>query len=513
MKIVVVGLDGASFELIDPWIKEGSLPNLARLKEEGAWADMESVLPATTSPNWKCYSTGKNPAKLGIFWWENISWREQKVYYPHYRVQKHNEIWDYLSIGGRKVGVIGMPLTFPPKPVNGFLISGPPDAKEKEFVYPQEMEKELREYGFTSYPFYPGDSLLAQKEKGVGDIYDEIEMVFKLGKILGQKHNVDFLQVTTFSLNVLHHFFWDGQETKGAWKLIDKHLADLMSEDTNLILMSDHGSNWIEHVFNINTWLEKEGYLRASRGTGVTNLLHRLGVTREFLFHILDFLKLSKLVRDIILDRFIGQRIIDLFPAESGEMDKGGKIDWEKSQAVASGQGPMYLKPDNEERHVKLREELSKKLEALSHPETGKRIIEKVWLKEEIYSGEYLEEAPDIILDQAHGIHIAGKLGLEEVFQPSGRWKAENKKFGLFVTWGPDIKAFPGLKNVSILDLAPTIVHMMGVPVPDDMDGRVLMEVFREDSPLAKTDVTYVSAADETAREKERIRQAVRKRV
>ena len=385
MKIVVVGLDGASFELINPWLKEGSLPNLARLKKEGAWADMESVLPATTSPNWKCYSTGKNPGKLGIFWWENINWQKGRVYYPHDRIQSHDEIWNYLSAGEKKVGVIGVPLTFPPKSVNGFLISGPPDAKAKGFVYPQELEKELRKYGFTSYPFYPGDSLLANKEKGIRDIYDEIEKVFTLGKTLGQQHNVDFLQVTTFSLNILQHFFWDGEETKGAWQLIDKRLADLMSEDTNLILMSDHGSNRIQHVFNINTWLEKEGYLNSSGGTGITKFFYRLGASREFLFRILDFLKLSKLVRDIIGDSSIGQRIIDLFPAESGEMDKGGKIDWQKSKAVASGQGPLYLKPDEEGEYIKLKHELSKKLGALRHPETGTKIIEKVWTREPIY--------------------------------------------------------------------------------------------------------------------------------
>jgi len=80
MKLVVVGLDGASFELLDPWIEEGSLPNLRKIKDSGVYGDMESCLPPVTSPNWKCYSTGKNPGKLGIFWWENIDVKNKRVH-------------------------------------------------------------------------------------------------------------------------------------------------------------------------------------------------------------------------------------------------------------------------------------------------------------------------------------------------------------------------------------------------------------------------------------------------
>jgi predicted AlkP superfamily phosphohydrolase/phosphomutase len=109
MKTVVVGLDGAAFELIDPWIGEGALPNIARIKREGVWGDMRSVLPPVTSPNWKCYSTGKNPGKIGIFWWENIDWHNRKVYYPVARKLENKEIWDYMGEAGMKVGVLGMP--------------------------------------------------------------------------------------------------------------------------------------------------------------------------------------------------------------------------------------------------------------------------------------------------------------------------------------------------------------------------------------------------------------------
>ncbi|MFW6104952.1 MAG: alkaline phosphatase family protein [Chloroflexota bacterium] len=503
MKTIVIGLDGAHFELIDPWIEEGVLPNIARIKQQGVWADMRSVLPPVTSPNWKCYSTGKNPGKVGIFWWENIDWKNKRVYYPIARKHENKEIWDYLGDAGIKVGGIGMPTTYPPKKVNGFLVSSPPDASTKGVTYPRQLEEELVRQGWRNHPQH---SIDIDREKASQEIQEIIDKQFKMAKVLGEKYKVDFLMAAVFHINTLHHFLWDAPETKKAWEIIDKHIGEFMAQGANIIIMSDHGSNKIETVFNINTWLKEEGYLRLRPSPA--HALYRIGINQHSLGKLASRSGLLPLLRKIVPKTFIRN-----IPSEAGEIQreaKTDKVDWQKSKAFASGQGPIYLNPQNSDNDM-IREEIKQKLEALLNPSTGERVIEKVYTKEELYQGRYLEEAPDLIIDQAKGVHIPGGIGQDKVFDSPHRWRAENKKFGLFMAHGPDIKQTGEIENVSILDLAPTILHLMNVPVPDDMDGKVLKDVFIFSSEPGKRKVAYGQSGDKHERERDKIRKTLRR--
>ncbi|MHA1835072.1 MAG: alkaline phosphatase family protein [Candidatus Baldrarchaeia archaeon] len=497
MKLVVIGLDGAHWELIYPWIEEGSLSNISRIISHGVWGDMLSCLPPVTLPNWKCYSTGKNPGKIGIFWWENIDFNHGRIYHPFHRKFLNKEIWDYLSEAGYRVGVIGVPGTYPPKKVNGFMIAGGPDAEEKGFTYPRDLEKRIKdEYDYKLRPETP---ISLDKDKASREIKDIIDVKFRVAKTLADEYQVDFLQVTSFEINTMHHFLWNDERTKECWKIIDHHIHDFLKDgETNVMLVSDHGSNEIRTVFNINTWLEKRGYLRTS--TRSSGLLYRLGITQELLSKALRRLGLKKLAKKV------PKNIVGRIPSSSGEIEKReNMIDWEKSRAIASGQGPIYLKAKNEEEKSKLLIEIKKELEELVSPITGERIVNKVYLKQDIYSGKYLDEAPDLIIDQAKGIHIPGGIGMKEVFSTPKRWRAENKKWGLFAAYGPGIKSGEKVK-ISILDLAPTILYMFNTPVPPDMDGKVLTEIFKEEPKVVKRRVSY-QEMDEKKKIRERIRE------
>jgi predicted AlkP superfamily phosphohydrolase/phosphomutase len=480
MKTIVIGLDGAGFELIDPWIEQGILPNIARIKREGVWGDMESVLPPVTSPNWKCFSTGKNPGKIGIFWWENIDWDNRRVYYPAARNVRNKEIWDYLGGAGMKVGIIGMPTTCPPKEVKGFLIAGG-EAGDNNFAHPAELEEELRRQGWRNRPQF---GISIDREKACQEIHEIIDRHFEMANILGRRYEVDFLMVAVFNINTLHHSLWDAPETKKGWEIIDKHVGKFMDHGCDLVIMSDHGSNKIESVFNINTWLREEGYLKLN--TNLSALLYRLGINKQSLARFEPRWGKRRPLRKII-----PKSLMKNIPTETGEIRreaKTSKINWQKSKALASGQGPIYLNPKNSNNEA-LKNDIRQKLQALIDPSNGNRIIQKVYSKEEIYRGEYLPEAPDLIMDQAKGIHIPGGIGQQTIFDVPRRWRAENKRFGIFMAYGPDIKQTGKIENVSILDLAPTILHLLGLGIPSDMDGRVLKEIFREESEPAQREV------------------------
>ncbi|MBW2994235.1 hypothetical protein KY315_02335, partial [Candidatus Woesearchaeota archaeon] len=110
--------------------------------------------------------------------------------------------------------------------------------------------------------------------------------------------------------------------------------------------------------------------------------------------------------------------------------------------------------------------------------------------KEELYSGPYLDEAPDLIIDQAKGIHIKGNIWLNnKIFEKPQHWKGENKKLGLFIAYGPEIQEGKAISAVQILDLAPTILHIFGLAVPSDMDGTALVSLFNKDEEIAQKSV------------------------
>ena len=507
-KIIVIGLDGASFELIEPWIEEGALPNIKRVREEGVYGDMRSCLPPVTAPNWKCYSTGKNPGELGIFWWENIDVKNKRVYYPQDRTKNNQELWDIIGKKG-KVGVVNMPTTYPPKKVNGFLISGPPDSPEDKFFYPDTdiMQKTLEGFGYKIRP-EKEELLKSAYKKDQREIVDEIKEIirtkFNLAHKILREEKPIFLHLTIFYINVLHHFFWDAEYTKEAWKLIDEKIGEFLNDfedEYTFFFMSDHGSNKITTVFNINTWLEKNGYLVTS--TSKAKLLNSMGINTQNLAQIFNFLGSERLKK--VIKSIVPNRILNTIPTEEGTFArerKTGVIDWRKSKAVASTQGPLYiLAKGNEKEEIK--RGLIKDLESMK----DKGIISGIYTREEIYSGKYFEEAPDLILDQGKGIHIKGDIGREKILEsPNANvWIGENKKIGLFMAYGPKIKSGKKINDISILDLAPTILHYFNIPIPRDMDGKVLKKIFEEGSNLAKRPVVYQS--DERDRVKKRVKE------
>jgi len=506
MKVLVIGLDGASFDLIEPWIKEGKLPNLERLIADGVRGRMKSCLPPTTSPNWKCYSTGKNPGKLGIFWWENIDFKNRRITIPSSRIHS-KEIWDYISESGGKVGVINTPLTYPPKKVNGFMIAGGPDAPDGNFTYPRELEPRLKnEFKYSVHPKVRSN--WKQSEAAVEEALTLMERRFAAAKALAQEYELDFLHLTIFYINSLHHDLWNDRIVERAWRMLDRSIGELLREFSgcNVIIMSDHGSNEIHQVFYINTWLEKEGYLKTSGSLWLPRLLYRLGLNEENLFRAAQKLHLNK-----IISKLLPAKVRDNIPSAIGTVEfehKASKVIWERSKALASGQGPLYLNPANAD----LREELITKLENFTNPLTGSKIARKVYRKEDVYHGEFLAEAPDIIIDQYPHTHIRGSIGNRRIFEQPQRWRAENTTEGIFIAHGPCFKQGTEASNISILDLAPTILHLMGIPIPADTDGKVLTEIFRDGSAPASREVKYQAAKrKETGTERERIKKALRK--
>lgn len=503
-KTIVVGLDGAGFELLDPWIDAGELPNVARVVESGVTGNLESVLPPVTSPNWKAYATGKNPGKLGIFWWENVDVANGRVHYPDGRKDRHTEFWEYLA-EDEPACVVGVPTTHPPAEMDGAVVAGAPDAPDSGYTSPPELEGELRDR--LGYRVAKRHRLKDDVDRAAAEIHDLIDLRFRAARYLLEAYDPAFLQVTTFYINSLHHYLWDHEHTLRGWRTVDEHVGAFLDAGHNVVLMSDHGSNPIETVFNVNTWLERRGYLALD--TGLSALAYRAGLNTDRLVRWASALG----VRDPA-GRLAPEWLLDHLPDESGEFKRSSKtdnVDWAASRALASGQGPVYvLERADESARRAIREDLLDGLDGLTD-EAGRPIADDVHRAEDVYDGPYVAEGPDVLIDQAEGVHVAGGIGREAVFDaPSADgWAAENERWGLFAATGP---AFSDgtVDGLSILDLAPTLLHLHGRAVPEDMDGRVRRDVFAPDSEPRDRPVRHVATSPREA-ERRRIRRVARR--
>ncbi len=493
-KLIVIGLDGATWQLLNPLIKAGRLPHLARLRQEGASGVLQSCILPWTFPAWRVYSSGKNPGKLGVYWFSSVDWVEHKFRLNDATSFQSPDLWDHLNTHDLRTGVIDMPATYPPHPLNGFMISGYPAEDNKPYTYPKALKTKLKAaLGYKTY----AESNPQDRETYLEEQQEIIRSRFATARHLMDQ--VDFLHLTIFCIDQIQHRFWNDEGLFRTWEVLDEELGHFVAEpDYTYLFMSDHGfgPTPIAEIFQLNTWLAREGYLKIQRRA--TDVLYRLGLTKRNLLKMARALGIAKWLRHNVPDRV--RHALPLRQGKTGEammFDRAPLIDWEHSEVLADGHGLLYFNPDlSSERSNRLRHELQEKLSALRAPITGLPVASRVYTREEIYSGPFLEQAPEIILLSRDGCLVKDGVGGSKIFQSPEmeRWNAKHASDGIFMAWGRYIQAGVTVQSASLLDLAPTVLHVMGCPVSKDMDGRILGEIFSPGSepdkrPIKRTDL------------------------
>jgi len=476
MATIVIGLDGANWSMLEEWLKNGDLPNLQWLIDNGVGGTSRSCLPPLTVPNWKCYSTGKNPGKLDVYRFDKIDTENREHIFHDATDFKSAELWDYLNQAGYTAGVINKPSTYPPKSIEGFIVAGGPDASESEYrslgsgyANPDRIEGYLGdEFDYQVHP----KPMISPSEKGdpeIDAVLTLISMRFEAADRLLQRENPDFLHLTVFYSMALQHYFWTGEPVYEAWQRIDEGLARFMDDGHDIVIMSDHGTCYVDSVFYLNVWLAENGYLSVEGSIDET--LRKIGFTRERALSVAKRLGIVEL-----LSTAVPEDIQKIVPWEEGvKRDRVlSVIDWDDTKAIASNQGPIYLDAETKKEYEKLRGDLIEDLESLTSPVTGESLLRGVYRGEEYYTGEYADSAPDLILDQAHGVHMSDAIGPSDWHTDSGVWEGGNMPDGIFLMSGPSFDGRGLTEQARIVDLAPTILHSMGVSIPTDMDGDVL---------------------------------------
>jgi predicted AlkP superfamily phosphohydrolase/phosphomutase len=376
---IVIGLDGGNWPLIEQRISEGHLPNFGRLVSEGASGVSRSYLPPVTCPNWKCYAAGKNPGKLGVYWWELIDTDERSMTLPDSRNFTSPEIWDYLNDAGQRAGVINLPMSYSPRPIDGVMIAGRPRSRERRYTKPDELQSELEER--FDYRVHPENVLTSNRnsQSEVEMIHDLLRVRMRAAKAMLEERDLSFLHLTLFHLNILQHYFWNSPETKQAWQIIDEELEPFVDGEYNVVLMSDHGRTEIDTVLFINEWLKQRGYLTTKRS--LSSALYDIGITQDRLAMLARTLQFEEFVRP-----FVPRVVIERFPSDDGVVreEKLNMVDWESTAAVGSGQGLVYTIADNEAKRKRILSSLEADLADETSP-NGRPIAEAVYRREGIY--------------------------------------------------------------------------------------------------------------------------------
>lgn len=514
-----------------PLVEKGELPNFEKMIRQGAYGELESVIPPFSGPAWASFQTGKKPANHRIFDFINKKPNSYETYYINSSHMRGARFWDVLGSYGIKVGIINVMVTYPPRPVNGFLLTGGLTPPGRNFAYPVSLAKDITEL-FGPYRIWGvgGINLTENGEERFINAYIANETRrMEMAKYLMRTREWDFFMVMFEGSDPLQHELWKyidenhprfnpnaHEYIKGAipnfYKKVDTFLGEIfevLPDDATVCIMSDHGFGPLNRYFLVNNFLVDIGMLKlkSSLTANFKKLFFDCGLSLEWLYNLSKKMGLSQIatfVRGGAREKLLSSLVPSL-----------ADIDWSHTRAFAAGTGGhIYLNVKGREpdgivsegrEYENVRNSIVQNLESLVDPDTGKKAVERVFNKEELFKGKFFDEAPDISFLPSRGFCTLHK---EQFVSPhtfiDSPSCGTHRINGIALFRGADIKGGIRIEQAKIFDLAPTILHLFGLPIPDDMDGRVIKEIFREGSQPAKREEIY-RKMDERERARQRI--------
>lgn len=508
-KILVIGLDGATFKLLDPLFAKGRMPNLKKFVDKGVRGTLLSTKPPVTAPSWTTFATGVNPGKHGCydFFIPGKTFDDfRPVNSTEIKVPTLEEI---LHEHKKRAVLINLPNTFPPK-IKDFPTITSLMTVGDEFIFPKTLVDtypELSEYRLT-----PDESikLSSDMDTYIRHIVDmDRNRVAAVKKMFVNEQWDLFFFLFSSTDWVSHLVFYDmiehdHPEAMKVFEVVDEFFGWLhqnMPKNCNMYILSDHGFTYYTELFYINRWLEEQGYLATTTGAGTleqnaTERRRKLDEERDkkqirlrinkrlfktIFFHpVLEkfaktfFRKVIKKILPVHIDVNIGLDMTKTkvcFPR--GSMLQTLYVNYR-------GQFSDGIITEKTE-YDAIRRDVKTKLEKLYTP-SGKRVTEHVYTKEELYGTNPPTPSPDLHC-KTKDVWIVGHLHSKSIFE--NHISNKHDEFGIFFAFGPDIQEGTEVTNAQMADLCPTILHHMNLPVPDYVDGSVL-NIFKPEADPAK---------------------------
>lgn len=507
-KIMIIGLDGVPLNIIQQWTQTGQLPTLQRLIEGGTVGELRSTIPPTSGPSWSSFVTGMNPGKTGIY---DFLYRKDGTYhFPPVNASQRGgtTMWRYLSDAGYRVGVLNMPMSYPVEQVNGYMVSGwmtPYSATD--YIHPIELAAEL-EQEIGDYRIYPTETFTeGRRDSFLNATYNLLDMRTRTALYLAQTQPWDVYTTVFFDTDRVLHQLWHYLDPDHSWRndrkdqewivreyfqKVDESIGRLLEhadEETLVIILSDHGMGRANNFIVLNNWLLNSGLLRLKRDpwTRLKEFLFRRGFTLRNVHQVADRLGLARqaeYVAGYFVDHLLKIAFLSFLD-----------VDWSGSRAYSYGRhlGSIYINVKGREpqgivepgaEYEAVRDEIERMAYDFRDPRTGRKLIGEVLRREEIYSGPYLDRAPDLILRPKEPSDIffgLADFGHRETVSSVYRYSGMHRDYGMLIMNGPGVHRGGTVEGASIQDIAPTVLHTMGLPVPADMDGQVLANAFEDE--------------------------------
>ena len=436
-RVVFVGLDGTPYTFMQRLIEEGRAPNAARLAQQGSLLRMDSMWPWVSSVAWSTMMTGVNPAKHNIFGFIDRDPATNRQFIPTSRNMKARTLWEVLGDAGKRVIVANVPVTYPPREVNGILVGGFLSPSLEKAVYPPSYLPTLKSIGYVvdADPWKMRES----KEMALQEVNAALDARIRALFHFFDHEAWDYLHVHVMETDRLHHFLWqqmeEGHPTYAPafydfYRRIDDmlgQLADRLDENTTLMWMADHGFCTVKQEVYVNHWLMENGWLK---------------------------------LRNVPPDRKKGLDEID--PSSVAySLDPGRVVirlrGRDKEGSVSPGA-----------EYEAIRKTIANAALELRDPGSGEPIFQAAFKREDLYQGPYLEQAADLILAPYDGYDPKGPL-YKETLTHKGDELVGMHTFddAMFYVGGRQIPQM----RFSVLNVMPTVLELMNVPLPQELEG------------------------------------------
>ena len=491
-RVLIVGLDGATFDVLNPLMAAGYMPHLAHLIQTGTAGVLQSTKPPITPAAWTTFMTGKGPGQHGIVDFEKYDVRTNSLSFNSTYEIREKTIWEILSEKGFRVGSINVPMTYPPRRVNGFMISGfETPSTDANFTYPPDLKHEIlrRWPGYTyrsdwQRRAFGGDDLF---QRNLRYIAESFHQGYELASHCGERMGWDVMMVLFKLVDNVQHKAWKYLDPKTSWQYprradlaaecfseLDRALADLTAytrqKDALVLIMSDHGHGSLDGKAQPNLLLQKWGYLTIRS----------------------RFIQARRRARRIV-ERIFG-RTAKRFDANLG-IEHELVVDWPRTRACvihAGMYGFLYVslrgrQPDgivDPKDYEAIRDDLRQRFLAVTCRNPAGQTVSvfpEVHRPEELYNCRRDEQPwlPDLVLIPYPGLAVVRKIrGSRPVRWCSlRRMEGTHRIEGILVANGPHVR--PGASiQANIADIAPTLLATLGLRVPADMEGHVLVNLF-----------------------------------
>jgi predicted AlkP superfamily phosphohydrolase/phosphomutase len=540
-RVMILGLDGVPWQILNKWVEEGILPNIGKLRDKSSTAGLRSSIQPLTAPAWSSFMTGKNPGQHDIFDFVRAKPDSYQFTYSNTKQLRSKTFWELLSDQGKRVCVVNVPCTYPVREVNGYWVSGlMTPTLASEFTHPKEFKNEvldiMPEYHLNMETAYSSD------DKAVRAYIADIEKMTAdnttLALHLLKKETWDVFTYVIYGTDPALHYFWKyidedhpqykkeeadkyGPLLKNFYRKVDSYVGQVLEfadKDTTVMMMSDHGMGPLYGAFNVNVWLKKKGYLvlKKNAQSRVRSTLFNLGMNPRNIYKGLTKVGLGWLAWK--LPKNLRNKALKSTTLSFQD------VDWSKTTAYSighfgnivinlKGRQPQGIVEPGEECET-LKKKIAADLETVELP-TGKTAKMSITYNEDIYSGPYVANGPDItfnVNNYTYDTSYHFEFGSNKIFSEHlVSQSATHRREGIFLISGPQIKKGEDLGTQDITDVAPTALHVAGCPVPEDMDGKVISTAFTGDLALAKVKTSKSKKEEKedefySAEEEERVR-------